>query len=120
MREERSWMAVSIAVGEGEGWLRGRMARASWARSVGRRFGEMFGRSEREDGSEIEIVLLEGNDSGSKRAERMAESFCVSFEVGILVVVVVAIVAALKGRSNGLDILERKHHAYNEEGMRFY
>ena len=96
MREERSWMAVSIAEGVGEGLLRGRMARASRARSVGRRFGEMFGRSGREDGSEIEIVLLEGDDSGSKRAQRMAESFWVSFEVDMLVVVVVAILAATK------------------------
>ena len=80
------------------------MARASRARSVGRRVGEMFGRSGREDGSKIEIVLLEGDDSGSKRAERMAESFCVSFEAGILVVVVVAILAAIKGIAMGLVI----------------
>jgi hypothetical protein len=73
------------------------MARASRARSVGRRVGEMFGRSGREDGSEIEIVLLEeGDDSGSKRAERMAESFWVSFEAGMVVVVDVAILVAVK------------------------
>jgi hypothetical protein len=93
------------------------MARASRARSAGRRFGEMFGRSGREDGSEIETVLLEGDDSGSKRAERTAESFWVSFEVGMLVVVVVAILAATKWRGSGLDSLERSIMRTTEEGM---
>lgn len=94
------------------------MARASRARSVGRRVGEMFGRSGREDGSEIEIVLLEeGDDSGSKRAERMAESFWVSFEVGMVVVVVVAILVAVKWQWTGLGNLERRHHAYNGRGI---
>jgi len=118
MREESSWMAVSIAEGVGYGVLRGRMARASRARSVGRRVGEMFGRSGREDGSEIEIVWLEeGDDSGSKRAERMAESFWVSFEVGMVVVVVVAILVAVKWQRTGLGNLERRHYAYNGRGM---
>ena len=84
------------------------MARASRARSVGRRAGEMFGRSGREDGSEIVIVLLEGDDSGSKRAERMAESFWVSFEVGMVVVVVVVILVPVKWQRAGLSNLERK------------
>jgi hypothetical protein len=96
MREERSRMAVSIAVRLGDWVLRGRMARASWARRVGRRAEEMCGR---EGVSDIKIELLEdGDDSGSKRAERMAESLGVSCEVGIVVVVVI-ISEGIKGLS---------------------
>jgi hypothetical protein len=92
MREERSSMAASIAPGVGEGVLSGRMAWASRARRVGRRVGEMCGRAgavvllvggvldvEESVGLEME----DGDDSGSKRAERMAESLGVSCEVGI-------------------------------------
>jgi hypothetical protein len=103
MREERSRMAVSIMVEVGEGALRGRMARASRARRLGRMVGGVFGRSGREDESEIEVVLLEeGDDSGSKRAERMAESFGVSFEAGVPVGVVLAILVAVTERGNEL------------------
>jgi hypothetical protein len=91
-------MAVSIAVGVGDGVLRGRMARASRARRLGRRADEMCGRAGAEDGSEIGIELLDdGDDSGSKRAERMAESFGVRCEAGIVVVDVV-VVEAFKWR----------------------
>ena len=75
MREERSWIAVSIVAGVGDEVLRGRMARASRARRVGRRAEEMCGRVWMVGLSNIEIELLEdGEDSGSKMAERMAES----------------------------------------------
>jgi hypothetical protein len=89
MRDERSRMAVSMAVRVGDGVLRGRIARASRARRVGRRAGDISGRFGMEGVSDIEIDGLEdGDDSGSKRAERMAESFGVSCEAEIVVVVI--------------------------------
>ena len=83
-------MAVSIAVGVGDGVLRGRMARASRARRVLRRAPEMCGRVGIEVSSDIEIELLDDDeDSGSKRAERMEESRGVSCEVGVIVAVAI-------------------------------
>jgi hypothetical protein len=77
--------------------LRGRIARASRVRRVGRRVSEMCGTVGVEELSEMETELLEdGDDSGSNRVERIAESFGVSCDV-VVVVFSVAISALLKG-----------------------
>src|SRR2546423_711420 len=109
MRELRSCNAGSIAVGVGFGMLSGRMARASRARSTRRRSEDICGRAGMECASSVEIELLEdGEDSESKRAERMAESFGVRVEVCV-VAVIDAITETLDRREMGWALSSKYH-----------